>query len=198
MTWSEAGRSYGRASQAPPGMSLLPAKPVERDGKRCMKPETVRIPVMTSPGAACVPMFVGAVASSWDGCHRVRRTSHGVRNSNFCRCVQSVDRRSQRQQPLLFGSRHGHPASLDGCHQNYNARVRDSGFTHLSGSGCAGARGENDLPTTRVYAQAVVRRTRLGDLVIWRLPGNTRGRLFTCIRACCNLNDNTGAGTSVG
>jgi hypothetical protein len=40
-----------------------------------MKPETVRIPVMTSPCSACVPAFVGA---NWDGCHRVLRTDHGV------------------------------------------------------------------------------------------------------------------------
>jgi hypothetical protein len=44
-----------------------------------MKPETVRIPVMTSPCSACVPSFVGAVAGNWDGCHRVlRRMSHGA------------------------------------------------------------------------------------------------------------------------
>jgi hypothetical protein len=56
---------------------------------------------------------------------------------------------------------------------------------------------KDDLSAPRVYAQAVVRRTRLGDLVIWRLPGNTRGRLCTDICACFNLNDNVDASAGV-
>lgn len=79
MIWSEVGGPWD-ARQAPPGMSLLSAKPVARNGKHRMKPETVRIPVMTSPspGAARVPAFEGAVAGSWDGRRRVSRTSHGM------------------------------------------------------------------------------------------------------------------------
>lgn len=84
-----------RAHHAPPEMSLFPARPVERNGKRRMKPETVLIPVMTSPCAAVVPAFVRAAASSGHGCHRVLRMSSGVAITHFRRCVQSIERRSQ-------------------------------------------------------------------------------------------------------
>lgn len=89
-----------------------------------MKPETVRISVMTSPCPACVPALAGAVASNWDdGCHRILRTDHGV--------------------------------GLDRCHHHYNARVRGSDLTHLSGSGCAGACGGVPLwRQTRTFAAA--------------------------------------------
>lgn len=117
-------------------------------GSRCMKPEAVRILVMTGPHAACVRMFDAA-----DACSRDHR-----------RCVQSIGLRSLRQQSLPYcnlqrhsahtRSNHARTSSLHG-HQYDNARVHGLGLTDLSDSGCAVASG--DMPPrhpTRALAAA--------------------------------------------
>jgi hypothetical protein len=102
-----------------------------------MKPEAVRIPVMTGLRAVRVLAFVGVVVDCANG-HRC--VANDAEKGGFCRCISSTGFRSPRQQALLFITLRHHSEGVPDKHartasqhdSRYDrARLRDTGLTHL-------------------------------------------------------------------
>lgn len=146
-----------RALACAPGMPQLPAIQVEGVESHRMKPQAVRISLMTGPRQAWVPTFVGLLPTA-GRVAAFAASAIGLGAARFSVDVVNPTRSRQAGTSRLVGRSHGRLERMSGRHtrvtlpygcQYDGTRAPRFGLPHLPDTVCTGARGEASLCSTR-------------------------------------------------